>query len=273
MQNMDSQDNDTYLGVVAILDMLGTKGVWKDDAKGFLDKVTALYKRFTGLVELMRTEFNSKSKYYDLSAENFGVDFLTFSDTIIVSFSSKLIQMSDEDVRKRLQAHLLFSGVLLIGLMHAAIQSKIYFRGSLSLGKIYKKKDILIGPAIDEAACDYDQSNWIGISLTPHAASLINSLTESSLSGILNDFFIPFDLSKKTGYEKSCYVLNWGQFYFEKVVPKAIDIIKENLNFHFDKYNNASVYLKYKNTVEYYTKAVKNGRFKMVDYLNSKFPS
>lgn len=269
---MHRENDDTHLGVVAILDILGTKGVWKTDANGFLNKVSALYDTFNRSVEFLKKEFK-KSNQLNIIIEEFSAESLTFSDTIVVSISSKLIQMSEADIRKRLEGQLLLFGILLMSFMQSAIQEKIFFRGSLSLGKIYKRKGILIGPAMDEAPCDYDQSNWIGISLGPQAESLLNLPPQTSFSSVLKDFFIPYDLSKKTGIEKGCYVLNWGRFYFTEKMPEAIHNLKENLEFNIDKYNNPAVYLKYKNTIEYYTKAVKNGRINIIEYLDLKLPS
>lgn len=199
---MEIKSQDTYIGVVAFLDILGTKGVWKNDPHGHLRNVTGLYDRFKRLVNYAKMELETTSKKLNLDAEKFSVDFETFSDTIIVSSYSKWLPLSDYDNHRRLETHLLFSAILLIGIMHYAIDKKIYLRGSLSVGKIYKKDKIFIGPAVDEAACDFEQSNWIGISLTPHAASLIDSSSPSTVSSILKEFFIPYDLSKKLVWKK-----------------------------------------------------------------------
>lgn len=71
--------------------------------------------------------------------------------------------------------------------------------GSLGLGIVYKKEDIIIGPVIDEAAQDYEQSNWIGISMTSSTSLMLNKLLNKNniLSEFLGDLYIQFDLLKK----------------------------------------------------------------------------
>lgn len=64
--------------------------------------------------------------------------------------------------------------------------------------------------------------------------------------------------------------MNWAQFYPQEEFVDVIDNLKENVIFHLDKYSDSAVYMKYKNTIDYYTGVVKNGRFKMLDYFQSR---
>jgi len=48
----------------------------------------------------------------------------------------------------------------------------------------------------------------VGVSLKPNSSILPHNLTVPSISDVLNVFFVPYDVTKKTGIEKSSDVLN-----------------------------------------------------------------
>jgi hypothetical protein len=162
--------------------------------------------------------------------------FRTFSDTIMITStlrSKKGKLPSSLEIKLQLDLHLFLLGFTLISMVASAIQEKIYLWGSLAFGKIYRKDDIIIGPAIDEAATDYEQSNWIGVSLTPNASLLLNSGKDSPLSKYVRELYTQYDVVKRTGVEKSCDVLNWPKFYF-KGIRDSNDLIKDDLKFSLD---------------------------------------
>ena len=270
---MGSQQYEEEIGAICVLDILATKGVWKRDPGEYLEKVTFLYDKFNNLVQDVKQKIKEELQKYSKNVYVYDAQFVTFSDTIIITSTFRLIKADSAnrpEIKRQLELHLFILGFVLIGIISGAIQERIYLRGSLCLGKIYRKDSIIIGPAIDEAASDYDQSNWIGVSLTPNASLLIKSPGNTPYSKLIKVFFTQYDVPKKSGIEKSCHVLNWPRFYF-KGIPDSIDLIKNNLIFRLDESTNYDVYLKYKNTMEFCNHVAKNGRIEFTEYFKSGF--
>jgi hypothetical protein len=229
-------DYEEEIGGICILDILGTKGVWKRNPGDFLRKVTLLYDLFNSLIQSVRQGMIKEFEKYSNNEYIYDAKFRTFSDTIMITStlrSKKGKLPSSLEIKLQLDLHLFLLGFTLISMVASAIQEKIYLWGSLAFGKIYRKDDIIIGPAIDEAATDYEQSNWIGVSLTPNASLLLNSGKDSPLSKYVRELYTQYDVVKRTGVEKSCDVLNWPKFYF-KGIRDSNDLIKDDLKFSLD---------------------------------------
>ncbi|CAN5609669.1 hypothetical protein BH18THE1_BH18THE1_16850 [soil metagenome] len=272
---MESQPQyEEEIGGICILDILGTKGVWKRDPGEYLGKVAFLYDKFNSLVQVVKQKVIEELEKYSKNKYIYDAQFRTFSDTVIITSTFRLIKadcVNSSEIKRQLELHLFILGFILVSIIASAIQERIYLRGSLCLGKIYRKDSIIIGPAIDEAASDYDQSNWIGVSLTPNASLLLNSPENSPFSKLVKDFFTQYDVAKRTGTDKSCDVLNWPRFYF-KGFTDSIDLIKDNLIFRLDESTDYNVYMKYKNTLEFCNHVAKNGRHEFTEYMESAFP-
>lgn len=265
-----------YLVGISVIDILGTKGVWKSDPTRFLSNVTYLFDKYNELVNSLRSSILEPLPMYNLGNDIL-INFKTFSDTVFIIFGirSKLIEESNPEMHeKKISSScgiiLLFIGLLLIGFLNASFQMKLYFRASLGLGTIYKNKDIIIGPAIDEAAEDYEQSNWVGVSLTPSASIMLNKLLNKNnlLSQILGDLYIQYDLPKKKGIEKNCFVLNWPKFFLKEVKPDSVEIIKNNLKFDSDQYMDYNIYIKYKTTIDFCERMSNDSKYEIKSYFH-----
>ena len=54
----------------------------------------------------------------------------------------------------------------------------VYLRGVISIGKFYQSQNLIIGPAVDEAAEWYTNIEWIGVSAAPTAHFILEKLAE-----------------------------------------------------------------------------------------------
>ena len=138
-------------GVIILLDVLGTKGIWrrlqpKDYVKKWLE---------------IRNYLENIQKIKNLVI----VEDHLFSDTVIISMTPF------EDNCNALQL-LGFASLISQYLLYLGFEKELLFRGVISYGDYYTDKEIIIGQAIDEAAEYYEQPNWMGISMTPQTAYL-----------------------------------------------------------------------------------------------------
>lgn len=136
-------------GVVTFLDVLGWKGVY--DRK--LDAISSL----TRLIEGVRKKAESLPR----GRLNQKVDIKSISDTIaIFTFCSEL------EISAAIEVH----GELCQWLIPESIDAEIPVRGATAFGDFeIDDKSIFLGKAIDEAASWHEQSDWIGVHLTPSA--------------------------------------------------------------------------------------------------------
>jgi len=135
-------------GVVTFLDVLGWKGVYdrKHDAISSLSR----------LIESVRTlaEESSRGRVRN------NVEVKSISDTIAV-----FTFCSDEEIDLAIEIH----GELCQWLIPESIKSEIPVRGATAFGDFELRENMFVGKAIDEAASWHEQSDWIGVHLTPSA--------------------------------------------------------------------------------------------------------
>jgi hypothetical protein len=288
-----SNDNITRLdkrhGVIAILDILGTKNKWKGkQAEPFLRKIENLYEQIDLLSGILNQYHEGKlglksikvsdrkiQKQIDnknLFEENrqMRMNISTFSDSIIIAYHARRRLIND-----RLLLNIF--GFYLSAIFLYAFKNDIYLRGSVSIGTFFILKDakrqLIIGPAINEAAMLFESTEWIGISTTPSASLTIEQTKEKLdkyvklnpqysfenfhldslpiLNLLRKSFFIQYDLPTKNGIEKRGWALAWPLLDDNLEIYK---IINQTLNFR--KFQQKSIeydtYKKFKNTKQFY---------------------
>lgn len=240
-------------GVIAFLDALGTKGIWKNgDPSEFL----VFWELIVGGFE----KFLGSSKNGDIE---FTVD--AFSDTVIVSAIGSDYYVLLNEIGSKVNS--LMSVAMLLG---------VNFRGCLSVGEFYKSPNIIVGPAVDEAAQYYMLPEWIGVSAAPSAHKIL----EDKIEGIVRRFgtsniFMKYDIPLKTGVERNGWALNWPLLNEDipnhmnkssgSIYAKTLkDVIKKQLVDSTDIY----VAFKLRNTLEFLDTAVIE--MKMMDELFKK---
>lgn len=154
----NDQDIQMSVGAVALLDVLGWKGIWtrKKDAIGDLlatvaDVEKIAKKSRTGKVGGYWRQFN------DLRSK-----LLLLSDTIVLTVQG------DERRSIELATHIVAS------IIAHGVKRGLPMRGAISAGKFYSKGNVFVGPAIDEVAAWYEQTDWMGAILTPSADLVVS---------------------------------------------------------------------------------------------------
>ena len=155
LQKSLDEDFSLVSGAVMFCDFLGWKGLWKND------KECKALKDASSLVEKIRKKFNELvntvlplNRYFPVN------ELISISDTIALLMP----KVQDVDNEKLFE---LFSEIGKYILEESIL---IYpLRGAFTLGDFNYNNNIMIGPAIDEAASWHEAVDWIGIILAPTA--------------------------------------------------------------------------------------------------------
>lgn len=135
-------------GVVTFLDVLGWKGVY--DRKR--DAIPSL----TRLIDGVRSRAEESRRGRLLGK----VEVKSISDTIAI-----FTYCSEKEIVAAIEIH----GELCQWLIPESIDSEIPVRGATAFGGFELGESIFVGKAIDEAASWHEESDWIGVHLTPSA--------------------------------------------------------------------------------------------------------
>jgi len=134
-------------GVVTFLDVLGWKGIYdrKEDAIACL----------TFVIEGVRSR--AEKQRGRISGE---ISIKSISDTIVIC-----TPCGENEISIAIEIH----GLLCHWVIPQSIDRGIPVRGATSYGEFETTDNIFVGKAIDEAAAWHEQSDWIGVHLTPSA--------------------------------------------------------------------------------------------------------
>lgn len=237
-------------GYVAFLDVLGWKGIWKDDSKA-LNKINALLLELkAGAKMLIEAQIQKNclnptfiNNNYEKD-ENY-VNIIGAADTIVLT------------VRDYFNQGLSFMHTIVTLLINNAAKEGIYLRGAISYGDFYRVDgaDFYMGEAIDEASIWSESCNWIGVILTPEASKRANvqNLLFTTISKQKQKQFIEYEnLPIKDGYQKKGilvlnYFMNRNMFKIESYIKQGYDkVIRDRKGTYVvDKYTNTIKFLQY----------------------------
>lgn len=224
---------DKSYGAVLFLDALGTKGIWKgSDPDNILRNWDGLFRAVKVGTDLMTSDESPLRIQHHI-----------FSDTVIITAVNDKIDSCMRAVER-------IAG----GLVHVGLIKGIYFRGCISVGDVFQSEKIVVGPAVDEAAIHYQESNWIGIHTTPSAHSILQRLgVDNELDG-----FIPYDVPMKTNRTKK----TWAVFVLNKIPEKARSLTKFNtlielIHYRLEHPIDTDGVDKWENTLEFLNKITK----------------
>lgn len=170
-------------GIVTFLDVLGWKGLWQSnkEAVTHLKEIVRITKKKA--FEIVKT-YNDKERAKDVRYKDIKIKVLSISDTIVF--------LTDTEDRMALSFH----AQLCSWLLEYAISKKIPLRGAISYGDFIESENIMLGPAIDEAAAWHESTDWIGVILTPSAKMYARN---EEIPYIIDDYDnIPFKKPNKT---------------------------------------------------------------------------
>lgn len=227
-------------GAVAVLDALGTKGRWKQES------ATKIINKWEELITAYKKAIKKPSK------KGYKMSIHAFSDTVIITFTDtspyELMLAASEEVT----SFVLF-----------ALGRRVFFRGCLSVGNVYTGSQIVIGPAIDEAAQYYEMVNWIGVTFSPSANKIIKkpSFQKFAKSRNYDNYFVKHDIPMKSRVQKNGFALNIKRDYellkfvymlrLRTFLPKKPETL---LGREMKKASNRSAMKKWKNTMKFFEK-------------------
>jgi hypothetical protein len=232
-------------GVIALLDVLGWKGVWQR-------KPNAL-QEIRALVNYAQSYATRMADYPEEDALR--IEVVNISDTIAI------IGYMDGHYTGNANWLIVYVSSLISGLMRHAFIAGLPLRGAISVGKFDKNDNSLVGPAVDEVAAWYEACDWVGVIFTPSANLLPAEVYRGDhIFGVLYDMapVVEYDAPMKGGkYRTRC--INWPIQWFapdnhlvereDKTEADLKEIIRSMIPLV------PEVYLKYQNTLVFYEKA------------------
>ncbi len=183
-------------GVVTFLDVLGWKGIY--DRKQ--DAISSL----TSLVDGIRLQAERQRGRVvgDVSIKS-------ISDTIVL-----FTPCDKSEINTAIEIH----GLLCQWAIPESIAAEIPVRGAIAYGEYETKDNIFVGKAVDEAASWHEQSDWIGVHLTPSAQF---SFVPDTQSNLWKEFSPP----NKSRLNWAPYCVNWTASWRNR--QEEIERIKE----------------------------------------------
>ena len=175
-------------GVVTFLDVLGWKGVY--DRKR--DAIPSL----TRLIDGVRTRAEESSRGRILNK----VVVKSISDTIAI-----FTHCSEKEIVAAIEIH----GELCHWLIPESINSEIPVRGATAFGDFELGESIFVGKAIDEAASWHEQSDWIGVHLTPSAEYVFKRKATGSA-------WSPFNPPNRTRLHWKPHCVDWTKDWIDR---------------------------------------------------------
>lgn len=217
-----------------MLDVLGIKGIWQREP---VNEIVQKWER-------MVFDFRDIERSLNENPHNNIVTHIQFfSDTIIVTYEGD----DPIDLLSYMSLHLTYP------FCHS-LTEKVFLRGAISVGRFRRTENMIIGPAIDEAAEFYEHSNWVGITLTPSAGQIIDkTMKEHNRHGWYEKFIVP----SNTGDEE-VWALNWpthmrGVMQFIPDTREPRDVLSEVFS---NPPNDPRVISKYETTSNFFDEMI-----------------
>lgn len=170
-------------GIVTFLDVLGWKGLWQSnrDAVDHLRRLVRDTRKKA--IEIVKA-YNEKERAKDVRYKDTKIKVLSISDTIVFLTDTESITA------------LSFHAQLCSWILEYALSKKLPLRGAISYGEFTESENIMLGPAIDEAAAWHESTDWIGVILTPSAKMYVR---DEKIPYIIDNYDnIPFKKANKT---------------------------------------------------------------------------
>lgn len=179
-----------FTGAVTFLDVLGWKGIWKENNNSSnekpIDKLVSLLHKIDDKkgdcikpYQLLLVDESEQGKPVEIKV-------LSISDTIVF--------FTPGPAKATLEVHASLCALVLV----ESLKLGLPLRGAISYGDYDYNGNIMIGPAVDEAASWHESTDWIGVVLTPSA--------KFALEGSLPRHVVEYD---KIPFKKVVKGLNW----------------------------------------------------------------
>ncbi|MGB6534052.1 MAG: hypothetical protein WBF33_38730 [Candidatus Nitrosopolaris sp.] len=173
-----AQDGHHKTGIVVFIDVLGMKGM---SQRYKPREIFSKWRNVTG----------SFSKVLQEGYINAGYFFRILSDTIIITIPTELNQSAINGIFDLLRQPFIDS-----------IKTGLLLRGIVSHDEYYLSQQLIIGPAVDDAASNHDELDWIGIALSPNVYIRGGNTVNNSV--------VYYNIPLKNSYPG--IALNWPKF-------------------------------------------------------------
>jgi hypothetical protein len=191
-------------GLVAILDALGARNYGPQQVDTFLQSRKLVLDAAETLLEKYLARFNK------LNLKRFA-----FQDTVIICYIfDDLTPQCIPDFETA--CHVLRAFQML------SLTKGILFRGAYSVGELYRvdeKENIVMGPAVSDAASWYEKADWIGIHATPKTSNWTDSLIALATDDLAH-LLVNYNVPMKSGEKLKLRAVNWPKgFYVADLAP------------------------------------------------------
>ncbi|MBI4667027.1 MAG: hypothetical protein HY751_11540 [Nitrospinae bacterium] len=235
-------------GAVAFLDILGFKGMWQSTHPANLTAQINLISNMVAKVQ--KNVIKEMSTKLDIEANPDQLNFNLLSDTFIITVENEDLSLALFFVVQATQDLILhfalFDDVKPPNLPPAR---PLFLRGAISTGWFYRKNNMYIGEAIDDAAEWFNQPDFVGAILTPRTGYFYRKLLNDPPKNP-NRLLIKYTTPTKKG-KFDLYCVDWINRYIALYPHKKFDL--KDLYSKFIQNGNISpgVVSKYQNTDEF----------------------
>ncbi|MBU1319510.1 MAG: hypothetical protein KKH67_10010 [candidate division Zixibacteria bacterium] len=153
-------------GIVAILDVLGSRTFSIEDSQAFLLKRNRLLDSIEDNRQLIRELKMQEGQDWILP------EVISFGDSFVISW----------EVKNKSIWFLLAVGLWLSKIIATGFRNGLLLRGALSYGMYIKDATAVLGPAVTDAANWYDRPQWIGAIATPSCGHKLSYIEEYSIA-------------------------------------------------------------------------------------------
>lgn len=183
-------------GIVCICDALGARSFSIARSREVLRKMGLLVDTVTKIEALMHdtvTRARIDTEYSGLNVADAKI--FTFGDTLLYAWPID----SESQWTQSVSRFSLWANALVL----TSLALELPIRGCFTYGKYLVKEDrnIVLGPAVTDAAGWYDRAKWIGMHSTPHMKIMMESRIESDKDKWL-DHLVSYDVPLSTGIMK-----------------------------------------------------------------------
>lgn len=175
--------NEFEKGIVTFLDVLGWKGLWQSNRKA-VDQLKKLVEEAKSKASKIVSEYNKRENAKNVLHKDIKIKVVSISDTIVFLTGTESIEAMQ------------FHAQLCAWIIEYALRKGFPLRGAISYGEFNESMNIMLGPAIDEAAAWHESTDWIGVILTPSAQMYIRD--KQNIAYVTDYKHIPFKKGIKT---------------------------------------------------------------------------
>lgn len=239
MVNKFTVETKEYEGIICICDALGIRHQSLRDSKIALSKLGTI---------IRETTKNSLAQHVLKSKGLPEPRFFTFGDTVLSAWEVPKGEIAD---------YLSTFSFWAAQFIDASLRQEIAFRGAFSMGEyvMNPEHNLVIGPAVSDAADWYEQGGLIGINCTPSTMLKFEKLV---VSGTLRlhepnqiSHFLKYPVQTKSG-KKEFWCVNWPNAVLHPQKPNSrrIEILEMLAKFRFplgteDKLENTREFMDY----------------------------